>query len=223
MPEGKTHHARQPALHADGHRPRDRKRRQRCGWALRRGSSCAMARSSPPASTASPRTTTPPPHAEVVAIREACRVLGDFRLTGCEVYTSCEPCPMCLAALYCRAARRSFMAIRQADAAQAGFDDSFLYVEVASPTANVRFRPRNCSPSRRSSASTPGVNAPRESTTNDDEEKLPPRRKQWREHRPSKWPCWASARSAARSQRCSPRRSFPALNSPTSTTATWNA
>jgi len=75
----------------------------------------------------------PTAHAEVMAIREACRVLGTFQLTGCEVYTSCEPCPMCLAALYWSRCAAIFFGNTAADAAEAGFDDSFLYTEVQKP------------------------------------------------------------------------------------------
>jgi tRNA(Arg) A34 adenosine deaminase TadA len=78
-------------------------------------------------------TNDPTAHAEVVAIREACKVLGDFQLTGCVVYTSCEPCPMCLAALYWSRCDAIFFGNAAADAAAVGFDDSFLYDEVARP------------------------------------------------------------------------------------------
>jgi tRNA(Arg) A34 adenosine deaminase TadA len=78
-------------------------------------------------------TNDPTAHAEVVAIRAACQALGDFRLTGCEVYTSCEPCPMCLAALYWSRCEAIFFGNTAADAAAAGFDDSFLYAEIARP------------------------------------------------------------------------------------------
>src|SRR5262245_9316936 len=71
-------------------------------------------------------TNDPTAHAEVVAIRAACERLGTFRLDGCVIYASCEPCPMCLAAAYwSRVARLVFAASRE-DAAQAGFDDEFL-------------------------------------------------------------------------------------------------
>ncbi|HUI80076.1 MAG TPA: nucleoside deaminase [Bryobacteraceae bacterium] len=73
----------------------------------------------------------PTAHAEIVAIREACRVLGDFRLTGCEVYTSCEPCPMCLGALFWARTDRVYFAATQSDAGAAGFDDSFIYRQIA--------------------------------------------------------------------------------------------
>ena len=75
----------------------------------------------------------PTAHAEVTAIREACRILGTFQLTGCEIYTSCEPCPMCLAAIYWSRCTAIYFGNTAADAATAGFDDSFLYVEVKKP------------------------------------------------------------------------------------------
>jgi tRNA(Arg) A34 adenosine deaminase TadA len=78
-------------------------------------------------------TNDPTAHAEVVAIRAACKALGDFQLTGCEVYTSCEPCPMCLAALYWSRCDAIYYGNTAADAAAAGFDDSFLYEEIARP------------------------------------------------------------------------------------------
>jgi tRNA(Arg) A34 adenosine deaminase TadA len=77
----------------------------------------------------------PTAHAEVVAIRAACKALGGFQLTGCEVYTSCEPCPMCLAALYWSRCDAIYYGNTAADAASAGFDDSFLYGEIAKPHA----------------------------------------------------------------------------------------
>ena len=80
-------------------------------------------------------TNDPTAHAEVTAIRAACRALGSFQLTGCTVYTSCEPCPMCLAALYWSRCDAIFFGNTAADAAAAGFDDSFLYKEVAKPIA----------------------------------------------------------------------------------------
>lgn len=75
----------------------------------------------------------PTAHAEVMAIREACRALGTFSLEGCEMYTSCEPCPMCLAAIYWARLERAYFANNREDAARIGFDDSFLYEEVAKP------------------------------------------------------------------------------------------
>jgi guanine deaminase len=75
----------------------------------------------------------PTAHAEVTAIREACRVLGTFQLTGCEIYASCEPCPMCLGAIYWARPARVFFAASASDAAAAGFDDSRIYAEFQRP------------------------------------------------------------------------------------------
>jgi guanine deaminase len=72
----------------------------------------------------------PTAHAEVNAIREACRSLGTFQLAGCEIYTSCEPCPMCLGAIYWARPDRVYFAATASDAAEAGFDDSFIYEEL---------------------------------------------------------------------------------------------
>lgn len=72
----------------------------------------------------------PTAHAEIVAIRAACARLATFSLEGCEVYASCEPCPMCLAALYWARVERVFYACDRSDAARAGFDDAFLYEEL---------------------------------------------------------------------------------------------
>src|SRR5665647_1288636 len=72
----------------------------------------------------------PTAHAEIVAIREACRVLGDFQLTGCEVYASCEPCPMCLGAIYWARPDKMYFANTKTDAAAIGFDDQFIYNEI---------------------------------------------------------------------------------------------
>lgn len=78
-------------------------------------------------------TNDPTAHAEVVAIRNACQALGTYLLTGCDVYTSCEPCPMCLAALYWSRCAAIFYGNDAGDAARAGFDDSLLYEEVKKP------------------------------------------------------------------------------------------
>ena len=75
-------------------------------------------------------TNDPTAHAEVVAIREACKVLGTFNLAGCEIYSSCEPCPMCLAAIYWARLERIYFANNRADAAAIGFDDDYLYREI---------------------------------------------------------------------------------------------
>lgn len=76
-------------------------------------------------------TSDPTAHAEVVAIRAACKALGHFQLTGCDLYTTCEPCPMCLGAIYWARPARVFYAATRADAAAAGFDDAFIYDELA--------------------------------------------------------------------------------------------
>lgn len=78
----------------------------------------------------------PTAHAEVMAIRDACESLKTFDLTGCEIYSSCEPCPMCLAAIYwARLDKLTFAADRN-DAADAGFDDEHLYREISKPWKN---------------------------------------------------------------------------------------
>jgi len=80
-------------------------------------------------------TNDPTAHAEVVAIREACRFLADFQLSGCDLYTTCEPCPMCLGAIYWARPAHIFYAATAADAAAAGFDDAFIYDEMKIPPA----------------------------------------------------------------------------------------
>ena len=75
----------------------------------------------------------PTAHAEVVAIREACRRLGSFSLQGCEMYTSCEPCPMCLGAIYWARLDRVYYANTRTDAAAIGFDDDHIYRELDRP------------------------------------------------------------------------------------------
>ena len=75
-------------------------------------------------------TNDPTAHAEVVAIRNACRNLNSFQLDGCILYTSCEPCPMCLGAIYWARPARVFYAATREDAAKIGFDDQFIYEEI---------------------------------------------------------------------------------------------
>jgi len=75
----------------------------------------------------------PTAHAEVMAIREACERLDSFELDGCELYTSCEPCPMCLGAIYWARPARVYFGNTARDASEAGFDDSFIYQEIAVP------------------------------------------------------------------------------------------
>ncbi len=78
-------------------------------------------------------TNDPTAHAEVVAIRDACTALGTFQLTDCELYTSCEPCPMCLAAIYWARIPQIFYGNTRADAAAIGFDDDFIYQQIPLP------------------------------------------------------------------------------------------
>ncbi len=76
-------------------------------------------------------TNDPTAHAEIVAIREACRALGSFQLDGCEIYTTCEPCPMCMGAIYWARPAKVFFAATRSDAAAAGFDDSYIYEQLS--------------------------------------------------------------------------------------------
>ena len=75
----------------------------------------------------------PTAHAEVSAIRAAAQKLGTFNLSGCDIYSSCEPCPMCLGAIYWARLDRLFYGNTKADAARIGFDDAFIYKELALP------------------------------------------------------------------------------------------
>ena len=90
----------------------------RDGTIIAEGVNCVTARNDPTA------------HAEMMAIREACRKLQSFDLAQCDIYTSCEPCPMCLGAIYWARPARVYFANSAADAAQAGFDDAFIYQEL---------------------------------------------------------------------------------------------
>jgi guanine deaminase len=76
----------------------------------------------------------PTAHGEINAIRKACATLGTFTLAGCEIYSSCEPCPMCLAAIYWARLEAIYYGCGQDDAAKAGFDDAFLYEEFRKPS-----------------------------------------------------------------------------------------
>jgi tRNA(Arg) A34 adenosine deaminase TadA len=78
----------------------------------------------------------PTAHAEISAIRLACRELNTFNLSGCEIYTSCEPCPMCLGAIYWAHIDTIYYANTKEDAAAIGFDDEFIYKEIAIPIEN---------------------------------------------------------------------------------------
>ncbi|MBS4014288.1 MAG: nucleoside deaminase [Bacteroidetes bacterium] len=97
-------------------------------------------------------TNDPTAHAEVVAIREACKKLNSFQLDGCIIYASCEPCPMCLGAIYWARPKMLVFAAENTDAAKAGFDDSFIYKEIplplekrSIPTVKIQHRDR-CTP-----------------------------------------------------------------------------
>lgn len=79
------------------------------------------------------RTSDPTAHAEVLAIRAACQRLGLFELKGCDLYTSCEPCPMCLGAIYWARVSRVYFGTLAADASKIGFDDSAIYHEIVQP------------------------------------------------------------------------------------------
>jgi guanine deaminase len=73
----------------------------------------------------------PTAHAEIIAIRDACAALGSFQLDGCDIYTTCEPCPMCFGAIYWARPARVFYGATAHDAADAGFDDAFIYQQLA--------------------------------------------------------------------------------------------
>jgi len=78
-------------------------------------------------------TNDPTAHAEVIAIRDACKNLDSFQLDGCEIYASCEPCPMCLGAIYWARPDKVYYGSNQVDAANIGFDDEFIYKEISLP------------------------------------------------------------------------------------------
>ena len=82
----------------------------------------------------------PTAHAEVSAIRAAAQKLGTFNLSGCDIYSSCEPCPMCLGAIYWARLDRLFYGNTKADAARIGFDDAFIYKELALPLSERTLR-----------------------------------------------------------------------------------
>ena len=81
----------------------------------------------------------PTAHAEVVAIREACNLLGDFQLTGCDIFCSCEPCPMCLGAIYWARLDSIYYGNSKEDAAAIDFDDHFIYDEIKKPVTQRCF------------------------------------------------------------------------------------
>ena len=81
-------------------------------------------------------TNDPTAHAEIVAIRDACRALKDFSLAGCAIYVNCEPCPMCLAAIYWAGIEKVYYAATRKDAADIGFADEFIYDELRKEQAD---------------------------------------------------------------------------------------
>ena len=86
-------------------------------------------------------TNDPTAHAEVVAIREACKTLDTFDLSGCEIYASCEPCPMCLGAIMWARIDKLYFAADRKDASRAGFDDEVFYTELALPVEKRVLKP----------------------------------------------------------------------------------
>ncbi len=86
----------------------------------------------------------PTAHAEVQAIRAAAARLGSFDLSGCVIYSSCEPCPMCLSAIYWARLSRLVYAGTKSDAARAGFDDAFIYKELSLPPSERRLASSEC-------------------------------------------------------------------------------
>jgi len=82
----------------------------------------------------------PTAHAEVMAIRNACKALGSFQLDGCDIYSSCEPCPMCLGAIYWARPDNLYFACTREDAANAGFDDSYIYHQLSLPMEKRKIR-----------------------------------------------------------------------------------
>lgn len=86
-------------------------------------------------------TNDPTAHAEVVAIREACKTLDTFDLSGCEIYASCEPCPMCLGAIMWARIDKLYFAADRKDASRAGFDDEVFYTELALPVEKRILKP----------------------------------------------------------------------------------
>ncbi|TVQ88252.1 MAG: nucleoside deaminase [Bacteroidetes bacterium] len=91
-------------------------------------------------------TNDPTAHAEVVAIRDACKNLSSYQLTDCIVYASCEPCPMCLGAIYWARPAMLVYAAENTDAAKAGFDDSYIYKEVSLPPSKRKLPTLNIKP-----------------------------------------------------------------------------
>ncbi|WP_080875913.1 nucleoside deaminase [Oceanobacillus timonensis] len=93
-------------------------------------------------------TNDPTAHAEVQAIREACKALDSFQLTDCEIYTSCEPCPMCIGAIFWARPKAVYYAASKTEAAEAGFDDQFIYEQIALPVENRDIRMKQICPNQ---------------------------------------------------------------------------
>lgn len=92
----------------------------------------------------------PSAHAEIVAIRDACKTLNNFELTGCTIYASCEPCPMCMSAIYWARIQRVVYAASGEDAAEAGFDDSVIAEEICKPYSERSITIEHCECQRQS-------------------------------------------------------------------------
>ena len=90
----------------------------------------------------------PTAHAEVQAIREACQYLNDFQLIDCEIYTSCEPCPMCIGAIYWARPKAVYYACTKEDAAKIGFDDQFIYEQLSLPIDQRNITMKQISPNQ---------------------------------------------------------------------------
>ncbi|MDM5335099.1 nucleoside deaminase [Ureibacillus composti] len=90
----------------------------------------------------------PTAHAEVQAIRAACQYLNDFQLIDCEIYTSCEPCPMCIGAIYWARPKAVYYACTKEDAAKIGFDDQFIYEQLSLPIDQRNITMKQISPNR---------------------------------------------------------------------------
>ena len=90
----------------------------------------------------------PTAHAEVQAIRAACQYLNDFQLIDCEIYTSCEPCPMCIGAIYWARPKAVYYACTKEDAAKIGFDDQFIYEQLSLPIDQRNITMKQISPNQ---------------------------------------------------------------------------
>lgn len=94
----------------------------------------------------------PTAHAEIIAIRDACKNLNTFQLEDCEIYTSCEPCPMCFGAIYWARPKIVYYANSRSDAAKSGFDDSMIYDEISLPAGQRKIQYKQLKPARANDA-----------------------------------------------------------------------